>query len=334
MRQFWHDKKRLVLSLALAFFLTKLLSPLFVAGEVPQLPNISRIAVTASQTIHELRSSLELPELSFDSFVPRFQKAPVDEGQTGRPSVGYFTPELSPTRGVAFRPPTSTPAALIPTNPPGTKSTPTPIPRSNPTPTAIPQPTNPPKPTNSPTPAPVSLAAVRPGKNFRDAANIVGGIMCIPPAMIMATLDNEYGPWMAKAEAEWATRNTYAGSDPYDKPGSSAIPIACPMQMMEDTWSRIKPYVGQKLGTTEISLGVIFDCMSGGAYHLRNVSLAMKDRVTCDDWPVDYILYGACRYNGACPANTFGQKSYYNSYTYSVCEAYNRYTSGPQKKCR
>lgn len=192
-------------------------------------------------------------------------------------------------------------------------------------PTKTPKPTKPPKPTPTPT---IKLQALRPGKNFQDAADIIQPIICIPSAMIMATLDNEYGPWMAGVEADWVNKNTYHGSDPHNNPGSTKVVSV--MQMMEDTWSRIKPIVSQKFGGAEMSISVTFDAMAAGGYHLRNISLAMQDKISCDDWPVKYILYGACRYNGACAAGA----TTYNQYAYDVCNAYNRYTPGPKKNCQ
>lgn len=208
----------------------------------------------------------------------------------------------------------------------GTTKIPTKVPTKVPTKT----PTKVPKPTKIPKPTPFNLSNPRPGKNFRESADIVGKLICIPPAMIMATLANEYGAWMAKVESDWTSRNTYKGSDPHDNAGSSIVPFVNVMQMMEDTWHRIKPILASKLGTNEISLEVTFDSMVAGAYHLRNISLAMHDKISCDDWPVKYILYGACRYNGACAAGSHN----YNAYSYSVCNAYNRYTTGPKKNCK
>ena len=196
------------------------------------------------------------------------------------------------------------------------------------------QPTQTLKPTKTPKPTPTPtffLTNPRPGKNIREIAEIVGKIMCVPPAMVYAIYDNEAGYLGPIVNANWTYYNTYQGSDPTDIPGSTAVFGVT--QMMADTWHRIKPYVGQKLGTTNLSLNVTFDSMAAAAYHVGNISLAWKNRISCDDWPVDYILYGACRYNGACPANTFGQKQYYNSYTYSVCKSYNEY-GGQQKKCQ
>jgi len=217
---------------------------------------------------------------------------------------------------------------------------PTVINNNNPTPTTysqFPTPTNipptvknTPKPTKIPKPTPtepIKIGTVRPGKNFVEAAEVAGKIMCIPPAMILATLDKEYGPWKPKIEADWTNKNTYPGSDPHNKPGSTAVVSV--MQMMEDTWSRIKPIVTQKLGT-ETSIAVTFDALAAGGYHLRNVSLAMQDKVDCEDWPVKYILYGACRYNGACAPGA----TTYNQYSYDVCNNYNTYTKGPKKNCK
>jgi len=213
---------------------------------------------------------------------------------------------------------------------------------NNPTPTTynqLPTPTNipptvkntpKPKPTKPPKPTPtekITIGRVRPGKNFVEAAEVAGKIMCIPPAMILATLDKEYGPWKAKIEADWTNLNTYPGSDPHNKPGSTAVVSV--MQMMEDTWSRIKPIISEKLGT-ETSIAVTFDALAAGGYHLRNISLAMQDHVSCEDWPVKYILYGACRYNGACTPGA----TTYNQYSYDVCNNYNTYTKGPKKNCK
>jgi hypothetical protein len=195
-------------------------------------------------------------------------------------------------------------------------------------PTVTPKPTKTPKPTPTPT---FILTNPRPGKNIREVAEIVGKIMCVPPAMIYAIYDNEAGYLGPKVDANWTYYNTYQGSDPTDISGSTAVLGVT--QMMSDTWHRIKPYVAKKLGSSDLSLNVTFDSMAAAAYHVGNISLAWKNKISCDDWPVDYILYGACRYNGACPANTFGQKEYYNSYTYSVCASYNEY-GGKQKNCQ
>ncbi len=155
--------------------------------------------------------------------------------------------------------------------------------------------------------------------------------MCVPPAMVYALYENEAGYLGPQALSNWEHYNSYQGTDPTDVPGSQAVFGVT--QMMGDTWSRIKPYVAQKLGTDKLSLNVSFDAMAAAAYHVGNISLAWKNKVGCNDWPVSYILYGACRYNGACPADTFGKKEYYNSYTYNVCASYNRFAN-TQKNCR
>ena len=147
-----------------------------------------------------------------------------------------------------------------------------------------------------------------------------------------ATLENEYGPWMGQVEANWDSRNTLQGPDTTAVSGSTAIVGVT--QMMQDTWFRIKPYVMQKFNVSDMSLNVTFDSIAAGSYHQRNVGLAGTDKQPCDDWDVKYILYAACRYNGACPPNTMGQTQYYNTYTYKVCEAYNRFTTGPKKNCQ
>ncbi len=223
--------------------------------------------------------------------------------------------------------PTKTYPSQTPITIPTKTLTPTPQTLIN-TPTKTPKPTKPPKP--SPTPKFV-LTNPRPGKDIREIAEIVGPIFCVPPAMVYAIYDNEAGYLGQKVSNNWTYYNTYQGSDPTDIPGSTSVFGVT--QMMGDTWHRIKPYVAQKLGSTEISLNVTFDAMAAAAFHIRNISLAGKDHIPCDDWPVKYILYGACRYNGACPPNTMDQTQYYNSYTYSVCESYNEYGEN-QKKCQ
>lgn len=186
-----------------------------------------------------------------------------------------------------------------------------------------------PKPTKAPK---LTLEARRPGNSFQEVMETLSPIMCVPAPLMHATLENEYGPWLSKIEAEWDSKNTMQGSDTTAVSGSQTIIGVT--QMMSDTWYRIKTYVMDKFTVNDMSLIVTFDSIAASAYHQRNVSLAGQNHQPCDDWDVKYILYAACRYNGACPPNTMGQTQYYNDYTYKVCEAYNRYTTGPQKKCR
>lgn len=247
------------------------------------------------------------------------QKTTLTPHQKNTSFINHFTPTQNPT----------------PTINQTVNNTPTPRSTRTPTPTIkqivnntpTPKPTKKPKTTPTPT---FFLTNPRPGKNIREIAEIVGPIFCVPPAMVYAIYDNEAGYLGPKVESNWTFYNTYHGSDPTDIANSTALFGVT--QMMGDTWHRIKPYVAKKLGTDQLSLNVTFDSMAAAAFHVGNISLAWKNKISCNDWPVDYILYGACRYNGACPANTFGQKQYYNSYTYSVCESYNEY-GGKQKNC-
>jgi hypothetical protein len=152
---------------------------------------------------------------------------------------------------------------------------PVPSPAVNPTtqiePTKTSKPTKVPKPTPTPT---ITIGNPRPGNNIREVAEIVGKIMCVPPAMIYAIYDNEAGYLGGQVNSNWTYYNTYQGSDPCNVPGDTGL---CGVtQMMGDTWSRIKPYVAKKLGTDQISIMVTFDSMAAGAYHVGNISLACQ----------------------------------------------------------
>lgn len=296
-----------LLTLALSLFLT------------PPYPRISTIANSINR-LKNTKLKIELPSIlnPFSSYLM---------------PVSY--PNL-PERKITFinihnTPPSNQPKQILLSPTPVISSSVYPSKTSAPTKTLL-SPTNKPTKTPKPTPTPTfALTNPRPGKNIREIAEIVGKIMCVPPAMIYAIYDNEAGYLGSQILSNWEYYNTYHGSDSTDIPGSTQVFGVT--QMMGDTWHRIKPYVGQKLGSTELSLEVTFDSMAAGAYHVGNISLAWKNKISCEDWPVDYILYGACRYNGACPADTFGQKQYYNSYTYSVCASYNEY-GGKQKNCQ
>ena len=348
MRKLWQQKKiKLASVFVLAFIITKLVSPL-IGTAYPIRPTLANLAFQTQQ----LKNNLKIPEITLiphlatiSSLLPVLPDLSISpSGSQNGSSSNQTIPTLIPTQPFIPNPtyldsplqgltpyPTTNPYPQV-TSP---KTQPTfyltPYPTGYPLPySPTPKLTNAPKPTKPPKPTPIKLQVVRPGKNFQDTANIVGEIMCVPPAMIMAILDNEYGPWMGQVEANWTARNTYTGSDPHNNPGSTIIPTSCVMQIMEDTWSRIKPVLGNKNSSPKLSLAVTFDAMAAGAYHVRNVSLAMQDKVSCDDWPAKYILYGACRYNGACvPGSTT-----YNQYSYDVCNAYNRYTNGPKKNCK
>ena len=308
----------------------------------PQIFSPDNIYASIAQKTAEIKtkiSSIKLPNPSnfirftnFKNFLTLDLSLPSDNitiKQHNNNNNSFFSPQITQ--------PTSTNFNNVPT---GTwQPTPT-LPRQSPTiggaaagPTSVkvPTPTKYVKPTKSPTPIPFKLTNPRPGKNIREVAELVGKIMCLPPAMVYAIYDNEAGYLGPKVTANWTYYNTYPGSDPTDVPGSTEVFGVT--QMMGDTWHKIKPYVAQKLGTSAISLNVTFDSMAAAGFHIQNVSLAGTDHVSCDDWPVKYILYGACRYNGACPANTMGQTQYYNPYTYSVCASYNEY-GAKQKNCR
>jgi len=321
---FWqHSRTKVVTIICLSLFLTKILSPVLSNAE-PQNLNWQQLKKQLSFKLPTLNTlpliaSLPKPFSAQDHPAPTLMPTQpfifVPSSNPNQPS-----PTLAPIRQPLVLPTsTNRQLTLVPNNP-----------TTNPT-ISSPKPTKAPKPTKPPKPTPFQLSNPRPGKDFRDIAKIVGPIMCVPPAMIYAIYDNEAGYLGPQALSNWEYYNTYQGSDPTDIPESKAVFGVT--QMMGDTWHKIKPYVGAKLGTTELSLNVTFDSMAAGAYYVGNVSLAWKDKVGCTDWPVSYILYGACRYNGACPADTFGQKEYYNSYTYNVCASYNEY-GGAQKKCQ
>ncbi len=266
------------------------------------------------------------PTLPPSSYPDGSSTEPIDMGP---PSIPQEQPPAADPNN--FPIPTSTPMPGIPTAiPQPTTYTPSKTPT-----TPLPKATNPPKPTKVPKPTKIpllKLEARRPGNSFDEVIRTLSPIMCVPEPMLRATLENEYGAWISKVEADWDNRNTFPGSDNTAVSGGTTVMGV--MQMMQDTWFRIKPYVMQKFTVSDMSLETTFDAIAGSAYHLRNVSLAGQDKQPCDDWSVKYILYAACRYNGACPANTFGSSQYYNSYTYSVCEAYNRFTKGPKKTCK
>ena len=203
--------------------------------------------------------------------------------------------------------------------------TPTPYPLR---PTPYIKPTKKPKPTAIPL---LKLSDRRPGESFEEVISIVSPIMCVPKALLWGTLINEYGAWLNKIEADWDNKNTFPGTDVTSNQWSQSIFGV--MQVMGDTWFRIKPYVMKKFIVSNMSLNVTFDSIAAAGYHLRNVSLAGQDNQPCDDWDVKYILYAACRHNGACPANSFGKSEYYNEYTYKVCKEYNNH-SDKKKSCR
>jgi len=315
----FRTKKILIgVSLVISFVLTMVLSTIL----TPPYPRLSIILDSLSK-LRNVKLKVELPNIfTLPKITP--YPTPVDlrslsemnnqlvfSNNTPVPNQTNFPSQVIPTNG------------LSPTNPIFPTYRPTSIP-------SIAVLSSPPKPTKKPKPTPtepIKLGTVRPGKNFQEVADILQPIICIPSAMIMATLQEEWGPWMAKTQANWTGANTYPGFDPAEN--APAQSIGGVMQIMADTWRKIKPYVSQKLGNAPLALNVTFDAMAGGAYHLRNVSLAMHDKISCDDWPVKYILYGACRYNGACvPGSTT-----YNQYAYDVCNFYNQYTKGPKKNC-
>lgn len=328
-----HLPKKIIIfvTLIFSFIITILISDFF----LPPYPRFDRL-IAFSQKIAQFKPSFNL---SFKTFhIWELNKNPNQPNPTNITSdkinsIIFDHLKNTPTNASSF----PNPSLIVnPNNPqPTTPLIPSTI-NSSPPSSIFYSPT--PKPTKKPKPSPTPkfvLTNPRPGNNIKEIAQIVGQIMCVPPAMIYAIYDNEAGYLGPQVESNWTYYNTYHGSDPTDIPGSTQVFGVT--QMMGDTWHKIKPYVGQKLGSTELSLEVTFDSMAAGAYHVGNISLAWKDKVGCDDWPVNYILYGACRYNGACPANTFGQKQYYNSYTYSVCNSYNEYLqmtgSSKQKNC-
>lgn len=321
------SKKILIgISLIIAYLLTLKLS-LFLT---PPFPRLEMIADSISR-FRTGQFPINLPAIFTFPQIASTNK-PSDNQITPRGPINW--PARIATQSVAGGPIFSrnTPSPtqpLFPTqNQPSDYPSQPGYPTSPPTikPTSTPKPTKPPKPTPTPT---FAMTNPRPGKNIRDVAAIVSKIICAPAAMIYAIYDNEGDNF--RVESNWTYYNTYHGSDPHAIKGSQEIVGIT--QMMEDTWYRIKPYVSQKLGSSEISLDVTFDAMAAAAYHVGNVSLAWSNHISCLDWPVEYILYGACRYEGACGPNTFGQKQLYDSYTYSVCASYNEY-GGAQKKCQ
>lgn len=305
-------KKILIgISLMISFVLTMALSTIL----TPPYPRLS-IILDSLNRLRNIKLRVELPNIFTLPKIaayptPGTNNQPIFSKNTPGPNQTNFPSQTIPTNG------------LYPTGPGGPTYQPTNIP-SIAQPSSTPKPTKPPKPTPT---EPIKLETVRPGKNFQEVANILQPIICIPQAMIMATLQKEWGPWMAKTQANWTSANTYPGFDPAEN--APAQSIGGVMQMMADTWRKIKPYVSQKLGNAPLALSVTFDAMAGGAYHLHNVSLAMQDKISCDDWPVKYILYGACRYNGGCAPGSYN----YNQYAYDVCNLYNQYTKGLKKNC-
>ena len=177
-----------------------------------------------------------------------------------------------------------------------------------------------PKPSKTPKPTQIVLQAVRPGKNFDEVIENVSQIICIPKAMLRATLQEEYGAWLGKIEADWTNYNTYRGADG-DYTGSQQIMGV--MQMMGDTWQRIKTIVGAKVGGADLSIGVTYDAILGAGYHLWNISTYRgKD---CTDWPLQNIAKAACKYGGGC---TMGA----HNYCVEVCQYYNQF-GGQHKDC-
>ena len=320
------NRKKLVTVIVLALFLT-ISSSSVLGKDAPLSPNFDTLSLSLSNVRARLEN-FSLPKLSIKpkpqdlaeipTFIPTQPYVPKPTYISDSSSA--TTNPVNPTIDLDRYLPSM--ANKQPTNLPGQTST---------DPTKPTKPTKAPKPTKTPTPPPFNLTNPRPGKDFLDIAKIVGPIMCVPPAMVYAIYDNEAGPLGPQVLGNWTYYNTYPGSDPTDIPGSQQVFGVT--QMMGDTWHRIKPYVSKKLGTTDLSLNVTFDSMAAAGYHVGNVSLAWKNKISCTDWPVDYIMYAACRYNGACPANTFGKKEYYNNYTYTVCASYNEY-GGAQKKCQ
>jgi hypothetical protein len=176
------------------------------------------------------------------------------------------------------------------------------------------------KPTKPPKPTPLILQTVRPGKNFDEVVESVSQIICIPKAMVRAVLQEEYGPWLKKIEADWTNKNTYHGPDP-DYTGSTQIMGV--MQMMGDTWQKIKPVVSSKVGGVDLSINVTYDAILGAAYHLWNISTYRgKD---CQDWSLQYIAKAACKYGGGCIAGS-------RNYCLEVCNYYNQF-SRQHKNC-
>jgi hypothetical protein len=314
-RDFGLTKKILIgISLILSFGLTMLLGTIL-TPPFPRLENIiTSVEKLKEYKINSLMPKLSLPKIFTQITLSTRKPLPTTNSQ---PSINYQPPVFNqqPTT-IKYQPSVTSYQPTVTTSQPTITSY---------QPSVTPKPTKTPKPTPTPT---FALTNPRPGKNFQEVADILQPIICIPSAMIMATLEKEYGPWLGNVQANWVNNNTYNGSDPNDVSGSTKVTGV--MQMMEDTWHRIKPYVGQKLGTTELSLTVTFDSMAAGAYHLRNISLAMHDKISCDDWPVKYILYGACRYSGGCAPGA----TTYNQYAYDVCNYYNDFTKGPKKNCQ
>lgn len=336
------SNSRLFLAIILSLFLFFGIRHLYTN---PQILNPENVLASITQKTAEIKTkifSIRLPNLSnlfsLKFFLPSDNIAPSQNkfgsGQAIKP---YNNNNNSLSFPMVIQPTTSNQQQpTIANRQPTTKYYPSPykIPISPPRPTATPRPTAIPKPTETPKPTNIPLLKIlprRPGNSFEEVISIVSPIMCVPKALLWGTLINEYGAWLNKIEADWDNKNTYPGFD------ATAIQWSQTsfgvMQMMGDTWFRIKPYVMKKFIVDDMSLNVTFDSIASLAYHVRNVSLAGQDNQPCDDWSVEYILYAACRHNGACPANTFGQSQYYNAYTYRVCEEYNKH-SDKKKNCQ
>lgn len=185
------------------------------------------------------------------------------------------------------------------------------------------KPTAKPRPTKVPKPTAITLQNTRPGKNFDEVIASVSEIMCVPAPMLRATLQQEYGPWLKNIESDWTNKNTYHGTDSADS--APATQIMGPMQMMADTWRKIKPYASQKVSNASLSIDVTYDAILGAAFHLRNVSLAGSEHAPCDDWSLKYIAKGACKYGASCGGT--------DDYCRKICNLYNTYTKGPKKNC-
>ncbi len=311
----------LILSFSLTMFLGTILTPPY--------PRFGTILATIKK-IQDYSGNFSLPKIALPSIFTKIQtQSPSTTGRekSGLNSIIFSKTSPAPTniKPLITSETSSSTTTKLPTN---SHQSPTTTSSTTIKPTNSPKPTKKPKATPTPT---FALTNPRPGKNIREIAEIVGPLFCVPPAMVYAIYDNEAGYLGPKVNSNWIYYNTYQGSDPTDISGSTSVFGVT--QMMGDTWHKIKPYVAKTLGSSDISLNVTFDSMAAAAFHIRNVSLAGIDHVSCTNWPVKYILYGACRYNGACPANTMGQTAYYNSYTYSVCASYNEY-GADQKKCQ
>jgi hypothetical protein len=262
---------------------------------------------------------------------------------SGQPMPSSVKPSYPPVGGKPTYPPvggkpTSIPnlptkPPQFPTSPPGYPTSPA-FPTDDIQPTAkpgqpsnTPKPTSPPKPTKTPKPTLITLAKTRPGKNWNDIFAMVSPLFCVPEGLLYGILQNEYGAWLGNVEGDWTNRNTFGwwGSqdDPRDNQGSQAIDSKVVMQMMDDTWWRIKTsgIMEKKLGEGDKSIMVTFDSIAASAWHLWNTSLYREKN--CTSWPVKYIAKAACRYQGNCS----------NTYCNNVCERYNTYGKSGKVNC-